>query len=77
MWEPPVRFVDEQVRGPYRKWYHEHTFEEMEGGVICRDFVDYSVYGAAIMNSLFVQRDLIRIFAFRRRKLSQFFSANG
>ena len=30
-WEPPYRFVDEQLKGPYSLWRHEHTFEEVEG----------------------------------------------
>ncbi len=30
VWEPPFRFVDQQLRGPYKLWYHEHTFEEIE-----------------------------------------------
>lgn len=34
-YEAPHRFVDEQVRGPFRRWWHEHTFvtvEERGGG---------------------------------------------
>lgn len=33
-YEPPHRFIDEQVRGPYRVWHHEHTFEEIEIGTV-------------------------------------------
>jgi hypothetical protein len=28
----PTRFVDEQQRGPFRRWWHEHTFTAMPGG---------------------------------------------
>ena len=27
VWQPPHRFGDEQLRGPYRQWIHEHTFD--------------------------------------------------
>jgi len=31
-WEPPHRFVDVQLRGPYALWHHTHTFEEVDAG---------------------------------------------
>jgi len=30
--ERPRRFVDEQVRGPFRSFHHEHLFEHVDGG---------------------------------------------
>lgn len=74
-WEPPHRFVDEQRRGPYRRWIHEHRFEERDGGTLCLDRVDYAVFGGAIIDRLFVRRDVERIFAFRAAKLRELFPA--
>ncbi len=42
-WEPPHRFVDEQRRGPYRLWRHEHEFVERDGGTVIRDKVEYAI----------------------------------
>lgn len=75
VWEPPHRFVDQQLRGPYRQWWHEHTFEEQNGGTLCRDLVRYGVPGGALVERLFVRRDVERIFAFRRQKLAEIFAA--
>jgi ligand-binding SRPBCC domain-containing protein len=72
-WDPPRRFVDRQLSGPYRLWHHLHTFEEVEGRTLVRDVVDYSVPGGRIVNWLFVRRDLTRIFTFRRLQLEAFF----
>jgi len=74
-WEPPFRFVDEQLRGPYRQWIHEHTFEERDGGTLAKDRVRYAVPGGWLIEKLFVRRDIERIFAFRRQKLAEFFPA--
>jgi len=65
-WQPPVRFVDEQRRGPYRRWIHEHLFLERPGGTEIVDWVHYSVFGGRLIERWFVARDLERIFDFRR-----------
>lgn len=74
-WEPPFRFVDAQVQGPYRKWHHEHTFEEHPQGTLVRDRVQYAVPGGWLVNSLLVKRDLKKIFRFRHEKLREIFPA--
>jgi ligand-binding SRPBCC domain-containing protein len=45
VWQPPHRFVDEQRRGPYRAWRHEHTFTAQDGGTLVGDRVRYAVLG--------------------------------
>jgi ligand-binding SRPBCC domain-containing protein len=75
-WEPPRRFVDRQVRGPYRLWVHEHTFEERDGGTLMRDRVEYGVPGwplESLVNAWVVRPDIERIFAYRRAKMAELF----
>ncbi len=73
-WEPPHRFIDVQLRGPYRLWHHTHTFTEKDGGTLCTDDVRYHPLGGAIANTLFVRRDIETIFAYRRKRLDELFS---
>lgn len=76
VWEPPVRFVDEQRRGPYRLWHHEHTFEERDGGTLCGDVVRYAAPGGPLrplIERLLVRRDVERIFAFRAARMRELF----
>ena len=41
-YEPPHRFADRQVSGPFARWYHVHRFlDDGQGGTILRDEVDY------------------------------------
>ena len=74
-WNPPHRFVDVQLRGPYSLWHHTHTFEEKDGGTLCVDNVTYRPRGGAIINRLFVRKDVHRIFAYRRKRLLELFPA--
>jgi ligand-binding SRPBCC domain-containing protein len=73
VWDPPNRFVDEQRKGPYRIWHHEHVFTEQNGGTLATDNVRYAVFGGAIIERLFVRRDLTKIFTYRQRKLAELF----
>jgi ligand-binding SRPBCC domain-containing protein len=73
IWEPPGRFVDEQLNGPYRLWRHEHEFESQNGGTLVRDRVRYAVPFDFIAHPLMVRRDVERIFAYRQEKLRELF----
>ena len=69
VWDPPHRFVDEQVRGPYRSWHHLHEFREVDGGVEIVDRVTYELpFGALgrMVHALLVRRQLQSIFDYRR-----------
>ena len=74
-WQPPHRFVDEQSRGPYRQWIHEHTFEPRNHGTLVRDLVRYAVPFDFIAHLLFVRRDIEKIFEFRAEELKRRFTA--
>lgn len=76
-WDPPYRFVDQQLQGPYRLWHHLHTFEARDGGTFVRDVVDYAVPGGWLIHWLLVRKDLERIFTYRRTQLESFFGAEA
>jgi ligand-binding SRPBCC domain-containing protein len=71
-WEPPHRFVDVQIRGPYALWHHTHTFTPTAEGTVIRDTVRYAIgFGplGELADRLLVQRDLRAIFDFRAQQV--------
>ena len=74
-WQPPHRFVDVQLRGPYALWHHTHTFEERDGGTLCADRIRYRPRGGALINGLFVRRDVERIFRYREQRMKELFGS--
>jgi ligand-binding SRPBCC domain-containing protein len=78
VWEPPHRFADTQLRGPYRFWHHEHTFAEDGHGTVMCDHVHYRAPGGRLVNRLLVARDIEKIFRYRQACLVELLgSADG
>ncbi len=77
VWQPPLRFVDEQVIGPYRLWRHLHSFEPVGRATLARDWVEYAALGGPLLNQLLLAPDLARIFAYRSRALIELFQVRS
>jgi len=73
LWDPPRRFVDEQIQGPYRLWVHSHRFHEEGGITTIWDEVTYRLLfwpAGEIVHPL-TAAQLRRIFCFRRQAIEQ------
>jgi ligand-binding SRPBCC domain-containing protein len=67
-WQPPVGFVDEQVRGPYRLWEHTHSFYDEGDETVIEDVVRYGLpfWPLGEIAHPMVRLQLGRIFRFRQ-----------
>jgi len=69
-------FVDEQRRGPYKLWHHQHHFKEINEGVEMTDIIHYQnplwLLGD-IANTLFVEKKLYTIFKYREQRIEELF----
>ena len=75
---PGELFVDEQRKGSYRLWHHEHHFRPIEGGVEMTDLVQYRVpFGwlGEFVNKLVVKRKLRQIFTYRYQRITERFGS--
>ncbi len=78
-WDPPHKFTDVQIKGPYRFWKHEHFFTAESNRTKMIDRVEYAISGwlfAPLVHFLFVKRDLKKIFKYRERRFLEIFSLN-
>jgi len=79
-YEPEERFIDTQLKGPYRYWHHLHEFKEHQGGTEMRDLVNYELpFGplGSIARALFVKRSLADIFKHRRQVIHSLFAQDA
>ncbi len=70
-------FVDEQRKGPYAIWHHEHHFKAVPGGVEMTDIIHYDIGKSFIgwlAGKLFVDKKVKAIFEYRYTTLETYFS---
>ena len=71
-------FVDEQVKGPYKIWHHEHHFKKADNGVMMKDILYYDVgksFIGWIAGKLFVNKKVNEIFSYRKAALENYFKS--
>jgi NADH dehydrogenase len=76
-YEPPTAFSDVQLRGPYRRWEHRHTFRTVPGGTLIEDDVTYELpFGllGRLAHHLLVRGQLHEIFRHRARTIAAIFA---
>jgi ligand-binding SRPBCC domain-containing protein len=67
IYEPPTRFVESQVRGPFRRWRHVHVVLPDGSGARLRDELEYELRGGMLAPLMdWVLRPFLRrLFAYR------------
>lgn len=75
LWEPPHRFVDEQLKGPFRLWIHTHRFQERDGSTQIADEVRYALPLWPLGEGFYplTHRLIERIFRFRKKAIENKF----
>ena len=73
-----VSFIDQQNKGPYKEWIHEHKLELTPDGVVMHDIVKYippfGIIGR-IANLIFIKKRVEKIFDYRKKFLDDMFNS--
>ena len=79
VWQPTSHFIDTQIRGPFAKWEHTHSFESTDEGTLIRDEVCYRLplfpFGEIVYP--LVRFQLSKIFNYRSTMIQSFFHSLG
>src|SRR3990170_4590014 len=75
-WDPPYRFVDAQLWGPFARWGHRPPFFEGPGreGSWVEDRLTYRLPGGvlgSLAHALFARQRIATLFAHRERRLRE------
>lgn len=79
-YEPPRYFVDEQVKGPFKSYRHEHYFVDEVGGTCMRDIVEFAApFGplGLVAERLVLRRYMTALIDLRNANLHQYLANTG
>jgi ligand-binding SRPBCC domain-containing protein len=77
LWEPPFRFIDKQLKGPYKLWIHLHQFEDTDTGTRMIDELKYAIPPVPFRHFIthhFVANRINEIFSYRKKMILEYFS---
>jgi hypothetical protein len=78
-WDPPYRFIDNQISGPYALWHHEHRLSPKDGGTLITDEVTYALPLGSLgrlVHRLRVRKDVEGIFDYREQRMRELFGGS-
>ena len=73
-WDPPHRFVDTQLKGPYSQWIHTHSFIVLgTNSTLIEDEVHYRLPLAPLgdLSHFVVEGELKKIFDYREKVVAE------
>jgi hypothetical protein len=76
-YQPRVKFVDEQIMGPYSLWHHTHAFVGRDRATEMTDSVRYVLPGGFLgeaVHALLVRRQIEKIFEYRGKMIQTMFA---
>lgn len=75
-YKPPKRFIDIQLKGPYKMWSHLHTFDSIPEGTFLSDIVTYKPPCYALPFHFIIKRQLTDIFSYRAVRINEWSKGN-
>ena len=69
-------FVDEQRKGPYKLWHHQHLLKPIRNGVLMKDIVSYQPpmgFIGSLANTIIIKKKLNEIFNYRSIAIEKHF----
>tara|TARA_B100000614_G_scaffold58513_2_gene51735 strand:- start:5502 stop:5981 length:480 start_codon:yes stop_codon:yes gene_type:complete len=75
--EKPVKFIDQQIKGPYSLWHHTHKFKKIDGGTLIIDELKYAIpfgFLGRLIHFFYIKHDIKSIFEYRHKNLDKIFS---